>query len=148
MEATGAILDDGAGLQALARIDEALPDAAEGIKVLATLEQEGLGDATRLGLAAHEASGHDARLVGDEEIARLEVVDDVIEVTVLDGTPVRDCLGSSGDSISPVAMQDEQTARVARLGGSLGDQLVRQRVVKVIGAHGFGSSRCFVRKRV
>ena len=148
MEATGAIFDDGTGLQALAGIDEALPDAAEGVEVLAALEQEGLGDAARLGLVAHETGGHDARLVGDEQVARLEVVDDVIEVTVLDGTSVRDCLGSSGDSIAPVAMQDEQTARVARLGGSLGDQLVRQRVVKVIGAHGFGSSRCFVRKRV
>ena len=77
-------------------------------------------------LLTHQASGHDAGLVGDEQVARLEVVEDVEEVAVLDG--------------AVLAVQHEQAAGVAGLGRGLGDELVGQRVVKVFGAHVRGPS--------
>ena len=141
MQAAGAVLDERAGLQALARIDEALPDVTHGVQVLATLEQQGLGDATRLCLAAHEARRHDARLVGHEQVSRLEVVRDVVEVAVLHRATVGDRLGLAGDARPAASVQHEQPAGVTGVCGGLGDELVGQGIVKVIGAHGCSFSR-------
>ena len=127
VQAAGAVLDDRAGLaQALSGVDETLPDATQGVDVLAALEQERLARAAGAVLLTHQASGHDAGLVGDEQVARLEVVEDVEEAAVLDG--------------AVLAVQHEQAAGVAGLGRGLGDELVGQRVVKVFSAHVRGPS--------
>ena len=136
VQATGAVLDDGTGLEALARVHEALPDVAHGVEVLAALEQQRLGHAARLGLAAHEARRHDARLVGHEQVARLEVVDDVGEATVLDRAAIRDGGRLPRHARPALAVQHEQAARVARLCRSLGNELVGKRIVEVVGSHG------------
>ena len=86
MGAAGAILNLSAGLQTLARLDQALPHMAERIHVLAALEQQRLDHTARAGLAADQAGRHHARLVDDEHVARLDIVDDVTEDAVLDGT--------------------------------------------------------------
>ena len=88
MGATGAILNMSTGLQALARLDQALPNMAQRIHVLAALEQQGLDHAARAGFATDQASRHHARLVDDEHVARLDIVDDVAEDAVLNGTAV------------------------------------------------------------
>ena len=124
------VLDDRTGLEALSRVDQALPDIAEGVDVLAAVQQQRLGGTAR-GLPADEASGHDARLVRDQHVTGLQVIDDVPEDAVLDG--------------AVLAMQGQQAAGVARLGGSLGDQVVGQVVVKVIGTHERSSKLAKVR---
>ena len=85
MGAAGAILNLSTGLQALARLDQALPNMAQRIHILAALEQQRLDHATRSGLATDQAGRHHTRLVDDEHIARLDIVDDVTEDAVLDG---------------------------------------------------------------
>ena len=136
VEAARAVLDDGTGLEALARVHEALPDVAHGIEVLAALEQQGLGHAARLGLVAHEARRHDARLVGHEKVARLEVVDDVREAAMFHRAAARDGRGPARNAGTAATVQHEQATRVARLRGGLGDELVGKRVVEVVGTHG------------
>ena len=137
VQAARAVLDDGAGLEALAGVHEALPDVAHGVDVLAALEQQGLGHAAGLGLLAHEARRHDARLVGNQQVTRLEVIHDVVEVAVLDRGAVGDRLGLAAYALAATSVQHEQPAGVSWLGRGLGDELFWQRVVEVVGAHVF-----------
>ena len=131
MGATGAILNLGTGLQALARLDQALPNMAQRVNILAALEQQRLDHATRAGFATDQAGRHHTRLVDDEHVARLDIVDDVAEDAVLNGAAMlqrRSRLGA-------LAIHHQQAAGVARLGGSLGDQFLGKVVVKIIGTH-------------
>ena len=131
MCATGAILNLGTGLQALARLDQTLPNMAQRVNILAALEQQCLDHAARAGLATDQAGRHHARLVDDEHVARLDIVDDVTEDAVLNGTAVlqrRSRLGA-------LAIHHQQATGVARLSWSLGDQFLRKVVVKIIGTH-------------
>ena len=131
MGATGAILNLSTGLQTLARLDQALPNVTQRINILATLEQQRLDHAARACLATDQAGRHHARLVDDEHIARLDIVDDVAEDAVLNGTAVlqrRSRLGT-------LAIHHQQTAGVTRLGRSLGDKLFGQVIVKIISTH-------------
>lgn len=125
------ILNLSTGLQALTRLDQALPDMAQRIHILAALEQQRLDHAARAGLATDQAGRHHARLVDDEHVARLDIVDDVAEDAVLNGTAVlqrRSRLGA-------LAINHQQAAGVARLGRSLGNQFLGKVVVKIIGTH-------------
>ena len=88
MGATGAILNLSTGLQALTRLDQTLPNMAQRVNILAALEQQRLDHAARAGLATDQAGRHHARLVDDEHIARLDIVDDIAEDAVLDGAAV------------------------------------------------------------
>ena len=106
----GTILDHGARLQALARVHLAFPDVAQRIQVLAPLEEQRLGQAARLALVADQAGRHHAGLVGDEQVARLQIVEDVVEMAVVER--------------AVPAMQHEQAAGVARLRRLLSDQLL------------------------
>ena len=131
MGAARTILNLSTGLQALTRLDQALPDMAQRIHVLAALEQQRLDHAARAGFATDQASRHHARLVDDEHVARLDIVDDVAEDAVLNGTAVlqrRSRLGA-------LAIHHQQAAGVARLGRSLGNQFLGKVVVKIIGTH-------------
>ena len=131
MGATGAILNLSTGLQALTRLDQALPNVAQRVNILTALEQQCLDHATRAGFATDQAGRHHTRLVDDEHIARLDIVDDVAEDAVLDGATVlqgRACLGA-------FAIHHQQAAGVTRLGRSLGNQFLRKVVVKIIGTH-------------
>ena len=129
--AAGAVVDAGALLEALAGLDEALPHVTEGVDVLAAAQQQGLGEAAGLVLAADEARGHDAGLVGDEQVAGLEVVDQVEEVAVLDG--------------AVLAVEDEQVAVVARLAGGLRDESLGKVVVEVVRTHAGHCGQSFCR---
>jgi len=82
----------------------------ERVLVLAAAQQKRLGDATRVLLVPHEPRGHHARLVGDEQIAGLEIVDDISEVAVIEA--------------AIATMQHEQPTGVARLCRGLGDELI------------------------
>ena len=136
VDAAGAVVDDDARLaQALAGVDQALPHMPRRVEVLAALEQQGLGHPARAVLAAHQARGHHSGAVCDEKVARLEVVDDVGEHAVLDRAAVGDRARLAGGAGAAVAIEHEQAAGVARLGGSLGDELVGKVVVEVVGAH-------------
>ena len=53
MGATGAILNMSTGLQALARLDQALPNVTQRVNILAALEQQRLDHAARACLAAN-----------------------------------------------------------------------------------------------
>ena len=131
MGATGAILNLSTGLQTLARLDQTLPNMAQRVNILAALEQQRLDHATRAGFATDQAGRHHARLVDDEHIARLDIVDDVAEDAVLDGTAVlqrRSRLGA-------LAIHHQQAAGVTRLGRRLGNQFLRKVIVKIIGTH-------------
>ena len=104
---------------------------AQRIHVLAALEQQGLDHTARAGLATDQSGRHHARLVDDKHVARLDIVDNVAEDAVFDGAAVlqrRPRLGT-------LAVNHQQAARIARLGGSLGDELFRQVVIKIIGTH-------------
>ena len=118
--AAGAVLDLGTGLQALARVHQALPHDPHRIDVLAAIQQQGLRRAARR-LPADQARRHDTGLVRDQHVARLQVIDDIAEDAVVDG--------------AVAAMEHEQAARIAGFGGRLGDQLIGQVVIKVIGTH-------------
>ena len=131
MSATGAILNLNTGFQALARLDQALPNVTQRVNILTALEQQRLDHATRTRLATDQAGRHHARLVDDKHITRLDIVDDIAEDTVLNGTAVlqrRSRLGA-------LAIHHQQTAGVTRLGRRLGDQFLRKVVVKIIGTH-------------
>ena len=131
MGATGAILNLSTGLQALTRLDQALPNVAQRVNILTAPEQQRLDHATRAGFATDQAGRHHARLVDDEHIARLDIVDDVAEDAVLDGAAMlqrRSCPGA-------FAIHHQQAAGVTRLGRSLGNQFLRKVVVKIIGTH-------------
>ena len=86
MGAACTILNLSTGLQTLARLDQTLPNMAQRVNILAALEQQRLDHAARARLAANQASRHHARLVDDEHVAWLDIVDDVTEDAVLDGT--------------------------------------------------------------
>ena len=131
MGATGAILNLSTGLQALTRLDQALPNVAQRVNILTALEQQRLDHATRAGFATDQAGRHHTRLVDDEHIARLDIVDDVAEDAVLNGTAVLQRLPRLG----AFAIHHQQAAGVARLGRSLGNQFLRKVVVKIIGTH-------------
>ena len=109
----------------------------ERILVLATGEQERLGHTARLRLAPDETRRHHARLVRHEKVARLQIVDDVVEMPVLHAAARIERYDVARSRERLVAVQHEQTARIARLGGSLGDQLFGKVVVKIIGTHGY-----------
>jgi len=131
MGATGAILNLCTGLQALTRLDQTLPNVTQRVNVLTALEQQGLDHAARARLATDQTGRHHARLVDDEHVARLDIVDDVAEDAVLNGTAVlqrRSRLGA-------LAIHHQQAAGIARLGRSLGDQFLGKVVVKIIGTH-------------
>ena len=131
MGATGAILNLSTGLQTLPRLDQALPNMSQRVNILAALEQQRLDHATRAGLATNQAGRHHARLVDDEHVARLDIVDDVAEDAVLNGAAMlqrRSCLGA-------LAIHHQQAAGVTRLGRSLGNQFLRKVVVKINGTH-------------
>ena len=131
MGAAGAILNLSTGLQTLARLDQALPNVTQRVNIFAALEQQRLDHATRAGFATDQAGRHHARLVDDEHIAWLDIVDDIAEDTVLNGTAVlqrRSRLGAH-------AIHHQQAAGVARLGRRLGDELFGQVIVKIIGTH-------------
>ena len=128
MQPARAVLDDGARLaEALAGVHEALPHVAQGVEVLSALEQERLGHAAGAALVAHKAGRHDARLVGNEKVAGIEVVNHVGEVAVLER--------------AVLTVEHEKAAGVAGLRGCLCNELVWERVVKVVGAHVCGSPR-------
>ena len=131
MGTTGPILNLSTGLQALARLDQAFPNVAQRVNILTALEQQRLDHATRAGFATDQAGRHHARLVDDEHVARLDIVDDVAEDAVLNGTAVlqrRSRLGA-------LAIHHQHAAGVARLGRSLGNQFLRKVIVKIIGTH-------------
>ncbi len=117
-----AVLDHGARLlQALAGVDQAFPHMPQRVEVFSPLEQQGLGDAAGAALLAHQTRRHDAGLVGNQQVAGLKQVKDVVEVLVRD--------------VAGLAVKHKQAARVARLGRGLGNKLVWQGVIKVVGAH-------------
>ena len=85
----------------------------------ALLEQQDL--AAPAGRAAHrDAGAQHAAAVDDDEIGRIEQVDEVVEAPVLD---------------RPVAPVHEQARGVPALGRPLRDQLLGQRVVELVGTH-------------
>ena len=132
-----AVFDDRTGLEALARTHKAFPHMAERILVLATGEQERLGHTARLRLAPDEARRHHAGLVRHEQVARLEVVDDVVEVTVLHATAMSKRHGLARGRKRFAAVQHQQAARIARLRRCLGYELLGQVVIEIIGTHGY-----------
>ena len=93
---------------------ERLPEA-----VGALLDQQDL--AAPAGRAAHrDAGAQHAAAVDDDEVARIEQVDELVEAPVLD---------------RPVAPVHEQARGVPALGRPLRDQLLGQRVVELVGTH-------------
>ena len=122
MQPACAVLDDDARLaEALAGVHEALPHVPQGVEVFSALEQERLGHTAGAALVTHESGRHDAGLVGNEKVARVQVVDDVGEVAVLER--------------AVLAVENEEAAGVTGLRRCLCDELVWKRVVKVVGAH-------------
>ena len=104
---------------------------AQRVNILAALEQQRLDHAARARLATDQAGRHHARLVDDEHVARLDIVDDVAEDAVLNGAAMlqrRSCLRA-------LAINHQQAAGVARLGRRLSDELLGQVIVKIIGSH-------------
>ena len=89
--------------------------------VLTAAKKQRLADAAGPALLADEAGRKDARLVRDDQVSRLEIVDDVGKHLMLD--------------VAVLAVEDKQTAGVARLRGSLGDELVWKGVIEIVGAH-------------
>ena len=72
-------------------------------------------------LGTQKAGGHNARLVGNDQVAGLQVVDDVTENLVVQGTVF--------------ALHNQHAATVALGGGLLGNQFLGQVVVEIIGTH-------------
>ena len=103
-----------AGAHAARGPHERLPEA-----VAALLEQQHL-PAPAARTAHRDARAQHAARVDDDEVARLEQVGQVGEAAVLDRS---------------VAAVHEQARAVPALGGPLRDQLLRQRVVELVGAH-------------
>ena len=131
MGATGTILNLSAGLQTLARLNQALPHVTQRIHVLTALKQQRLHHAARARLATDQTGRHHARLIDDEYVARLDIVDDVTEDTVLNGTAVL----QRRSRLRSLAIHHQQAAGVTRLGRSLGDELFGQVIVKIISTH-------------
>jgi hypothetical protein len=69
-----------------------------------------------------EAGGDDAGIVEDEDVASLEKIGEVLELTVFD--------------LAGVAMEDEEAGLIAAGGGLLGDQFRGQVVMEIGGSHG------------
>ena len=137
MRTARAVFDDRTGLEALARAHKAFPHMTERILVLATGEQERLGHTASLGLAADEAGRHDAGLVRHEQVARLEVVDDVVEMPVLHAAARIERHDVARSRKRFAAVQHQQAARIARLRRCLGYELLGQVVIEIIGTHGY-----------
>ena len=131
MGATGAILNLSTRLQSLTRLDQTLPNMAQRIHVLAAFEQQGLDHTARAGLTTDQAGRHHARLVDDEYVTRLDVVDNVAEDAVLDGAAML----QRRSGLGTLAVHHQQTTGIARLGGSLGNQFLGKVVIKIIGTH-------------
>ena len=124
VKAACAILDHDPGLlKALSGVNEALPHVAERVHVLTAPKKQRLADAAGPALLADEASGKDARFVRDDQIPRLEIVDDVGKHLMLD--------------VAVLAVENKQATGVARLYRSLGDELVWKGVIEIVGAHSF-----------
>ena len=124
VKAACAILDhDPRLLKALSGVNEALPHVAERVHVLTAPKKQRLADAAGPALLANETSGKDARLVRDDQIPRLEIVDDVGKHLMLD--------------VAVLAVENKQATGVARLCRSLGDELVWKGVIEIVGAHSF-----------
>ena len=104
--------DDIARLGLLARLDERLPV----IRVEAA-QQEDLDLAARLVAVADQAGRHDARIVEDQRVARLEEFLEVVEVAVLDLLRHR--------------VEHHEARGIARLDRHLGDALFWQVVIKI-----------------
>ena len=122
MEAARAILDhDPRLLEALSGVNEAFPHVSERVHVLTAAKKQRLADAAGAALLADEAGGKDARLVRDDQIPRLKIVDDVGKHLML--------------NVAVLAVEDKQAAGVARLRGSLGDELVWKGIIEIVGAH-------------
>ena len=131
MGATGTILNLSTGLQTLAGLDQTLPNVAQRIYVLAALEQQRLDHAARAGFAADQTGWHHARLVDDEHVARLDVVDNIAEDAVLDSTAML----QRHPRLGTLAVHHQQATGIARLCRSLGNQFLRKVVIKIIGTH-------------
>lgn len=76
---------------------------AQRINVLAALEQKRLYHTASLRLAPHQARRHHAGLVDDQQITRLDVIDDVAEDAMLDRPTVLQRHGICG--VAPLAVK-------------------------------------------
>ena len=117
---------DRAGFQPPARADQGFP-----VGGVLPPEQEHLHRDAGVLLDAQQARGDDPRLVDHQGVAGIQVFQDIVKSpvlnTVLQGT------------------HHQQPAVVAGLDGGLGDELFRQFIVKIGGAHftaPFASARC------
>ena len=119
-EASGLGLHAHAGAHAARGAHERLPEA-----VAALLEQQHLARPAARPAHGHAGAQH-AAAVDDDEIGRVEQVDELGEAPVLD---------------RPVAAVHEQPRAVPVLGGPLRDQLAGQRVVELVDAHAPQSRR-------
>ena len=117
---------DRTGLQPPARADQGFP-----VGGVLPAEQKDLHRHAGVLLDAQQARGDDPRLVDHQGVAGIQVFDDIVK------SPVLDAVLQGADH--------QQPAVVAGLDGSLGDELFRQFIVKVSGAHftaPFASARC------
>ena len=104
--------DDIAGLGLLAGLDERLPM----VRVEAAQEED-LDLAARLVAVTNQAGRHDARVVEDQGVARLEEFLEIVEVAVLDGLLH--------------GVEHHEARGIARLDRHLGDALFWQVVIKI-----------------
>ena len=132
-------VDDSAAarLQALARTNEHFPNgllvAAEraigafgrhigvGRGAHALAKQEHFGLPARAAFGAQKARRHDARLVGHEHVARLEVFNNVAEDAVF--------------QLARFAIHHEHLARIAHRRRLLGDAALRKIVIEIVSFH-------------
>ena len=105
-----------AHLQPLARADERLP----GVVIPAAQQQE-LHHAARAGLVADQPRGDGARVVDNERVAGVQVIDHIAKGFIL--------------AHAGVAVDDHQAAGIARFDGALRDQLLRKIIVKITCLH-------------
>ena len=106
-----------AGLGLFAGLENDFP-----IGEVETAEEQKFDCAARAFLHAVQARGDDARLVDDEHVAGVEVIDHVAEDFMLDR--------------AGIAMVDEQAAAIARFDGGLRDEFLRKFIIKITGFHG------------
>ena len=84
-------------------------------------QQEDLRKTARTMLRPEQTRRHDARLVRDEQVARPQLIDDLAEYAIAHSTAL--------------AIHHEQTARIARHHGFLGDELRWQIVIEITRFH-------------
>lgn len=112
------------GLKALAGAHQHFPDGRRvvfGLNVETLTQQEHLCLAAGVALGSQKASGHDAGFVGYDQVALLQMVDDVAE-----GLIVKSAV---------LAFHDQHAAAIALGGGFLGNKLFGQVVVEIVGTH-------------